>query len=117
MVRAIGGIIIVFVVMYALFIFFEERRERLAFPEEKSEEIVLPIFEETGTLVFYPNNVGPVPYIFYTDARGGLNAKALTFVELPPHDFSNWTAGRVSVVGRLEREHVVVSRITYLAQP
>jgi hypothetical protein len=74
-------------------------------------------FNETGTLVFYPNNVGPVPYLFYQDARGTTVAKALIFDVLPPTDFSSWTGARISVSGIVDREHVIVSRVAYVAAP
>lgn len=74
-------------------------------------------FTATGTLVFYPSNVGPVPYIFYTDQKGNTAAKALIFDTLPPTDFSSWTGARISVSGVLDREHVIVHEITYLAPP
>lgn len=74
-------------------------------------------FSATGTLVFYPNNVEPVPYIFYQDSNGRTGAKALTFPAGPPADFSSWTAAHISVEGTRNQEHVVVSRITYLSGP
>jgi len=74
-------------------------------------------FSEIGTLVFYPNNVGPVPYIFYQDASGVTVAKALTFAVLPMTDFSTWSGARVAVTGIVDHEHVVVTRISYLAPP
>lgn len=75
------------------------------------------LFYQEGTLVFYPNNVGPVPYLFYQDARGTTVAKALVFGALPLTDFSSWTGARVAVSGELEREHVLVREITYLDPP
>ena len=74
-------------------------------------------FNETGTLIFYPNNVRPVPYLFYQDSRGRTVAKALVFSVSPPSGFSSWTGARISVMGRLEQEHVVVSRISYISPP
>lgn len=74
-------------------------------------------FNETGTLVFYPNNVGPVPYLFYQDYAGHTVAKALTFSDALPASFSSWAGARVAVTGVLDSEHVVVSRIAYLAAP
>lgn len=74
-------------------------------------------FYETGTLVFYPNNVRPVPYLFYQDARGTTVAKALVFAALPLTNFSSWTGSRIAVAGILEHEHVLVSHITYLDPP
>lgn len=74
-------------------------------------------FYEIGTLVFYPNNVAPVPYIIYTDKNGDIAAKALIFDNLPPTDFSLWTGARIAVTGVIDREHVVVQQIDYLAPP
>jgi len=74
-------------------------------------------FNETGTLVFYPNNVGPVPYLFYQDHNGLTVAKALTFPNSPPGNFSSWTGAHISVTGQVVAEHVVVSAITYLSGP
>jgi hypothetical protein len=73
-------------------------------------------FSATGTLVFYPNNVEPVPYLFYQDSNGGTVAKALTFITISPID-SSWSGAHVSVVGTVDQEHVIVSRITYLSGP
>ncbi|MDD2657742.1 MAG: hypothetical protein PHD04_03745 [Candidatus Pacebacteria bacterium] len=78
---------------------------------------VSTVFNVTGTLVFYPNNIGPVPYIFYQDSNGTTVAKALTFSDGPPSDFSSWTGAHISVAGTLEKEHIVVSSITYLSGP
>lgn len=74
-------------------------------------------FNETGTLVFYPNNVGPVPYLFYQDQNGHTIAKALTFSNMMPANFSSWTGARVSVTGTLTNEHVAVSHIAYISAP
>ena len=74
-------------------------------------------FSETGTLAFYPNNVGPVPYLFYQDLAGRTVAKALSFPNASPTNFSSWSGGHVFVAGRLESEHVVVSDIVYLSAP
>ncbi len=74
-------------------------------------------FSATGTLVFYPNNVEPVPYVFYQDRSGETAAKALTFLDEPPANFSSWVGARISVTGRLDAEHVIVSRIVYLSPP
>ncbi len=74
-------------------------------------------FSVTGTLVFYPNNVESVPYVFYQDQNGGTAAKALTFPDEPPANFSSWVGARVSVTGRPDAEHVIVSRIVYLSPP
>lgn len=74
-------------------------------------------FNETGTLVFYPNNIGPVPYLFYQDQKGITVARALTFPDVAPSNFSSWTGAHVSVTGSLDNEHVVVSRITYISAP
>lgn len=82
-----------------------------------SEAFITENFNQTGTLVFYPNNVGPVPYIFFTDQKGNTVAKALVFDELPPTDFSSWSGSRVSITGTEVMEHVVVSKISYVSAP
>jgi|CXWL01.1.fsa_nt_gi hypothetical protein len=75
-------------------------------------------FSETGTLVFYPNNVGPVPYLFYQDKSGRTVAKALTFSgEYSSGVPSSWSGAHISVMGQLDNEHVVVSHLTYLSGP
>lgn len=74
-------------------------------------------FNETGTLVFYPNNIGPVPYLFYQDQKGNTVAKALVFPGESPNNFSSWAGARVSVAGDLVAEHVVVSSIAYISGP
>ena len=74
-------------------------------------------FNKTGTLVFYPNNIGPVPYLFYQDQKGHTVAKALVFPDLIPSDFSSWSGAHVSVTGHTNNEHVVISNITYLSAP
>jgi hypothetical protein len=74
-------------------------------------------FNEIGTLVFYPNNERPVPYLMYLDSSGKTVAKALVFSALPAHDYSPWNGARVSVSGVIDREHVVVSRISYVSPP
>jgi hypothetical protein len=74
-------------------------------------------FNETGTLVFYPNNVGPVPYLFYQDASGSTVAKALTFPDGSPSGFSEWAGARISITGHLAGEHVSVSQVAYVSPP
>lgn len=74
-------------------------------------------FSETGTLVFYPNNLGPVPYVFYQDQSGHAVAKALVFLDSPPNNFSSWTGAHISVTGQVVAEHVVVNTIAYLSGP
>lgn len=74
-------------------------------------------FNETGTLVFYPNNVGPVPYLFYQDRVGHVVSKALVFPTGPPANFSSWSGARVSVRGHTDQEHIVVNDIVYLSAP
>lgn len=78
---------------------------------------ILEDFNETGTLVFYPNNVGPVPYLFYQDQKGHTVAKALTFSNSSPVGFSSWSGAHVSVTGERNGEHVVVSNITFISAP
>ena len=75
-----------------------------------------PDFNEMGTLIFYTNNVGPVPYIFYQDPKGHTVAKALAFANTPP-DLSSWVGAHVSVVGHLKDEYVETVRITYISPP
>lgn len=74
-------------------------------------------FDETGTLVFYPNNIGPVPYLFYQDASGRTLAKALVFAGSPPENFSTWSGSRIAVGGRLIHEYILVRSITYAGGP
>ncbi|HQT82700.1 MAG TPA: hypothetical protein PLW99_00945 [Candidatus Paceibacterota bacterium] len=74
-------------------------------------------FTETGTLVFYPNNTGPVPYLFYQNPNGSTVAKALVFPYSSPNDFSSWVGAQISVTGHVNSEHVIVSTITYLSAP
>lgn len=76
-----------------------------------------PDFNETGTLAFYPNNAGPVPYLYYQDPSGHTRVKALIFAGKPPDALFSWAGVRVSVTGRLEHEHVVVINIVYLSAP
>lgn len=76
-----------------------------------------PDFNETGTLVFYPNNVAPVPYLFYQDRGGHTASKAITFAGAPPVGFFSWTGARIHVIGRVDHEHVVVSDIAYVSAP
>ena len=80
-------------------------------------EVISADFNETGTLVFYPNNVGPVPYLFYQDQSGHTMAKALVFPDSSPDDFSSWSGAHISVIGKIVAEHVVVSSIAYIAGP
>ena len=74
------------------------------------------IFNETGTLVFYPNNVGPVPYIFYQDSQGNVASKALVFPDGSSVE-SSWVGARILVIGHVVNAHVVVSSIRYIAGP
>jgi hypothetical protein len=74
-------------------------------------------FTETGTLIFYPNNVGPVPYLMYSNGSGNTVSKALVFEQSPPSDFSTWSGARVQVSGYVDSEHVVVTAIAYVAGP
>ena len=74
-------------------------------------------FNETGVLTFYPNNSGPVPYLFYTDERGNTVSKALVFMTLTTNSLSSWSGSTVTIVGHLDAEHVLVSDITYVSGP
>ena len=76
-------------------------------------------FNETGTLVFYPNNIGPVPYLFYQNQSGETVSKAIifSFPNVAPTDFSSWAGARISIIGKLDNEHVLVDRILYISAP
>lgn len=74
-------------------------------------------FSEVGTLVFYPNNVGPVPYLFYKDESDRTVAKALVFTTRSPNDLSSWSGARISVVGYVAGEHVDVIESHYVSGP
>jgi hypothetical protein len=74
-------------------------------------------FTEMGTLVFYPNNMAPIPYLIYESASGQAISKALVFSALPATDFSPWIGGRVSVTGIEDNEHVLVTQISYVGAP
>ncbi|MDB5244581.1 MAG: hypothetical protein JWN18_451 [Parcubacteria group bacterium] len=74
-------------------------------------------FVQTGTLIFYPNNVGPVPYLMYANQKGVTVSKALVLVGGDSLDLSHWTGARVSVTGVVVDEHVVVSSLLYLSGP
>lgn len=73
-------------------------------------------FSETGTLVFYPNNVGPVPYIFYKNSSGATEAKAL-LLPYGSNVAGSWTGSHIFVTGTAVAEHVVVKSISYVAAP
>lgn len=70
-----------------------------------------------GTLIFYPNNTGPVPYLVYTDTRGRTATKALVFLRNSPNDLSAWTGAHVFVTGDVVAEHVEVASISYVSAP
>jgi hypothetical protein len=74
-------------------------------------------FSAVGTLTFYPNNVRPVPYLFYQNGNGDTVSKALVFKDESSEKYSNWTGARVSVTGYVELEHVVVTSITHISGP
>lgn len=121
--RMISIVLFVVIVGYVLDI-ATTYRESIAYePSAQSASVLEAInaistnFDETGTLVFYPNNVGPVPYLFYQDQNGHTVAKALVFPDTTPADFSSWTGAHISVTGRLDGEHVVVSSITHISAP
>lgn len=84
----------------------------VAIPEPATND-----FSTTGTIVFYPNNVEPVPYLIYQNQNGDTVAKALTFPQGEPANFSAWIGARVMVNGYVDAEHVVVRDIAYLAGP
>lgn len=74
-------------------------------------------FSQTGTLIFYPNNVGPVPYLVYTDANGRIATKALLLLRNSPNELSAWTGAHVFVTGNVVAEHVEVASISYVSAP
>lgn len=120
------SVVLVIVIIGYLLAFITTRRETSAITSSPSTQGVSVLdavnalprqFSESGTLAFYPNNVGPIPYLFYQDQAGRTVAKALSFPDFSPTDFSSWSGGHVFVTGRLEKEHVVVSDITYLSGP
>lgn len=74
-------------------------------------------FSETGTLVFYPNNIVPIPYLFYQNKEGDTVSKALRFSSASPTNFSSWSGARIRVTGSAIAEHVMVSSIVYLSAP
>lgn len=121
-------ILSVLVILLAFVLFLSTRHRTLVIADPSLAEIQVAsvqeaidpdtgVFAQTGTLVFYPNNVKPVPYLFYQDEDGTTVAKALVFDALPSTDFSVWSGARVSVFGTVSREHVLVNRIEYLASP
>lgn len=73
-------------------------------------------FSATGTLVFYPNNAVPVPYLMFQNASGNAVSKALAF-ENTPAGLAGWNGARVSVTGYLQAEHVMVTNIAYVSGP
>jgi len=121
--RILSIVLLVVIVGYVL-AFFTTHKEILAVVSSTQGVSVLDAanavsgdFNETGTLVFYPNNIGPVPYIFYQNQSGQTVAKALIFSSAPPVNFSSWTGARIFVAGQINSEHVVVSTITYISAP
>jgi hypothetical protein len=74
-------------------------------------------FNEEGTLLFYPNNVGPVPYIAYTNANGNLTTKALVFPQGAPSLLSEWQGARIAVAGSVDHSSVIVNHLEYLSPP
>jgi|SRR6185437_16366960 len=65
-------------------------------------------FTATGTLIYYRNNVGPVPWLVYNSASGATTTKSLLFdtpIDLPP------ASTTIVVSGWLEHEHVRVRTI------
>lgn len=115
----IVSILIAFVVVF----FVKNDRNVTTTPIEQRASVLEGVstisegFDATGTLVFYPNNVGPVPYLFYQNANKSTVAKALVFPNVAPADFFSWSGAHVSVTGKLQHEHVVVSRLVYLSGP
>lgn len=117
------GILVVLVVIYGiseLYYLTVTRPSFIAQPATVSETPLAPPPTDTyltGTLIFYPNNVGPIPYLMYKNARGATESKALVWSGRSPLDLSSWAGGRVSVAGYIVREHMVVDSIRYLGGP
>ena len=65
-------------------------------------------FAETGILIFYPNNVGPVPYLLYYDEEGNPYTKALVFAE-GALSRQRYTYRAVEITGAIVHEHVNVA--------
>ena len=118
--QVVGIVLFIIGIGYAfnVFVAYNEHRIATSYTQQTTtpSEVAIFDFNETGTLVFYPNNVGPVPYLFYTNTRGNTVAKALV-LPFPASAEASWTGGRISIAGQLEGEHVIVSRITYLSPP
>ena len=118
--RAISVVLIVIAAVY-VFVIVTTHEESLVTTQRVSVPEAVNVssidFNATGTLVFYPNNVGSVPYLFYHDQQGRTVAKALIFSGASPTNFYSWTAARISVSGTLDHEHVVVDHIAYVSAP
>jgi len=79
----------------------------------------------TGSLTYYDQQGRSVPYLIYTDARGGMHSKALAFrdesicvtsIEAPcPGDLhtliDDYGAGPVTIQGIIDDESIIVERI------
>jgi hypothetical protein len=119
----ISIVLIVVVINYVLAIIATRGEIYTGAPSAQSAAVVEAVaalyadFNETGTLVFYPNNVGPVPYLFYQDSAGRTVAKALESPSLFLDNLSSWSGARIFVTGHLDNEHVVVTNIVYLSGP
>ena len=122
--RVIATIFVVIGLVSAAAAIYQNNEDNLAVnlytqssPARETAKTISTDFNETGTLIFYPNNVGPVPYLFYQDSKKYTAAKALVFQGSLMNNLSSWSGARISVIGYLNAEHVVVSRITYISGP
>lgn len=121
--RIISIAFFIIIAIYAFAVFTTHRENLVIEPATQSASVfeamsAIPTnFNETGTLVFYPNNVGPVPYLFYQDRNGRTVAKTLVFSDASPDNFSSWSGAHISVTGKIIAEHVVVSSIAYISGP
>lgn len=121
--QIISIVLFIVVIGFALASFAEHPKTLSVATSAQSASVITGVdeflqdFNETGTLSFYPNNVGPVPYLFYQDGNGTTVAKALVFPNSSPTNFSSWSGAHVSVIGERNGEHVIVDRITYISPP
>lgn len=84
MLRIIFIAIYAFCALSALAYLLEGNREeaQLAAATPAATVMALPsdVFNETGTITYYPNNVGTeIPYLVYESQGGGVATKALVF--------------------------------------
>jgi len=121
--RILSIVVIIVVINFVLAIIATHGEMYAVAPPAQSASVVQAVdalfvdFSETGTLVFYPNNVGPVPYLFYQDSAGRTVAKALEFPNESSAGLSSWSGAHIFVTGHLNNEHVVVTTIVYISGP